>query len=294
MVETPSLVSVLVITKNEEHNLARCLRAVSWCDDVVVLDSYSTDRTCSIAREFGARVYQRTFDDFAGQRNHALDRIPFNHDWILHLDADEVCTPELANEIEQRVADRRFAAYRIPAKMVFRGKWLRHAGMYPTYQVRLGRQPELRFKQVGHGQREDLDPTRIGTFRSAYEHHFFRGLCDWFDRHNRYSTAEAEQCVRTSEAKVDLMGLASRDRTRRRRAAKALSYRLPFRPLLRFCYVYFLRLGLLDGARGFEFAYMLALYEAMTDLKIRELRQDSAEPEPARKGLPENGTLDIT
>ena len=265
-------ISVLLLTKNEEHNLARCLRALEWCEDVVVLDSHSDDETVRIAEEFGARVYERTFDNFAGQRNYALENIDFRHEWILHLDADEVCTPQLTAEIERAIEDPGYDAYRIPSKMIFRGKWLRRAGMYPTYQVRLGRQPVFRFKQVGHGQREAIGPERIGTLRAAYEHYSFRGLDDWFERHNRYSTDEARLCAETDESELDIVGLLSLDRTRRRRAAKAISYHLPFRPLLRFLYVYFARLGCLEGRLGLEYSRMLAVYEAMTDLKTRELQ----------------------
>ena len=263
-------ISVLILTKNEEQNLPRCLDALAWCDDVVVVDDYSADGTVGIAEGCGARVYRREFDDFAGQRNYALENVEFKHEWILHLDADEVCTPELVEEMVRAIEEPGIDAYRVPSKMIFRGKWLRRAGMYPTYQVRLGRHPVFRFKQVGHGQREDIDGSRVGTLGSPYEHYSFRGLDDWFARHNRYSSDEARLGVETNGAKVDLWGLVSLDKMRRRRAAKAVSYQLPFRPLLRFLYVYLFRLGFLEGGRGFEYAYMLAIYEAMSDLKIKE------------------------
>lgn len=283
------MISILILTNNEEQNLPRCLHALAWCDDVVVVDDYSTDNTVRIAQQYGARVYQRRFDHFAGQRNYALEQVDFKHEWILHLDADEVCTPELIQEIEQAIEDPSHDAYRIPSKMIFRGRWLRRAGMYPTYQVRLGRHPVFRFKQVGHGQREDIDPESVGTLCSPYEHHSFRGLDDWFQRHNRYSSDEAELCVKTNGAELDLAGLLSFDKTRRRRAAKALSYRLPFRPLLRFLYVYLFRLGFLEGARGFEYAYMLAIYEAMSDLKIKE-QQGLLQQQAKLAGEPATGS----
>ena len=138
------------------------ISALAWppCgfDDIVVLDSYSTDQTVQVAESLGARTYQRTFDNFAGQRNFAFDNIEFSNDWILHLDADEVLTDELCAEIRRVIEDPDLDAYRVPSRLMFMGRWLRYSGMYPTYQVRLGRKTVLRFAQVGHGQREDRTP----------------------------------------------------------------------------------------------------------------------------------------
>jgi glycosyltransferase involved in cell wall biosynthesis len=151
------------------------------------MDSFSTDQTTEVARGFGARVVQRKFDSFAGQRNHALDSVDFRHDWILHIDADEVVTSALKREMLEAIKSEGLDAYRIPSKTMFFGRWLRFSGMYPTYQVRLGRKGHFRFKQVGHGQREDIPPDRIGTLKEPYLHYSFsKGLAEWFDKHNRY------------------------------------------------------------------------------------------------------------
>lgn len=255
-------------------NLSACMAAVSWCDDVVVLDSFSQDGTVSLAERLGARVYQRKFDHFAGQRNHALDHIEFKYEWILHLDADEIVTPELYAELRLVTSIRGFDAFRIPSKTIFFGRWLRHSGMYPTYQVRLGHRDRLRFKQVGHGQREDLPPERVGTLYEPYLHYSFsKGLSEWFEKHNRYATDEAHETVRALAecGGVDWRGLLSLDRTRRRWALKGLSFRLPFRPTLRFVYMYLWRRGFLDGRVGFTYCRLLAIYEYLIVLKTREL-----------------------
>ena len=126
------------------------------------------------------------------QRNYALDTIGFKHDWVLHLDADEVVTAALRDEIALAIADSRFSAYRIASRLMFMGRWLRFSGMYPSYQVRLGRKDSLRFDQVGHGQRESLGAGQVGTLKNPYLHYgFSKGLADWIERHNRYSTDEA-------------------------------------------------------------------------------------------------------
>jgi len=267
-------VSVLILTLNESGNIARCMNAVAWSDDIVVLDSFSTDETPVRAAALGARVHQRAFDTFADQRNYAIDAIGFRHDWVLHLDADEVVTDELRNEIAEVIQRDRYAAYRIASKLMFMGKWLRFSGMYPTYQVRLGRKDALRFQQVGHGQRETLEAARIGTLKAPYLHFgFSKGIADWIERHNRYSSDEARQGLRVlQENRVGLAGLFSLgDPVRRRRALKQLSVRLPCRPMLRFLYMYFLRLGFLDGRAGWVYCRLLAMYEYWTVLKMREL-----------------------
>lgn len=273
-------VSILILTLNEELNLPACLAAVNWCDDIVVLDSFSTDHTAELARGLGARVFQRKFDCFASQRNYALDTIVFKHDWVLHLDADEIVTPALREELLEAVQSNAVDAYRIPSKTIFFGHWLRYAGLYPSYQVRFGRKGSWRFKQVGHGQREDIATKRIGTLKEPYLHYSFsKGLAEWFEKHNRYSTDEAREALRqlSQEDRLDWSVLLSWDTTLRRRAVKQLSIRLPFRPTLRFLYMYVFRLGFLDGAPGLTYCRLLAAYEYMIVLKMRELRTGQRE-----------------
>lgn len=268
-------ISVLVLTYNEERNISSCLSAVAWCDDVVVLDSYSQDETVKKAESLGARVLQRRFDSFAHQRNFALDNVEFKNEWILHIDADEVVTSALREELCSAITSERFDAFRVPSKTMFFGRWLRFSGMYPTYQVRIGRKGRFRFKQVGHGQREDISPDRIGTLREPYFHYSFsKGLPEWFQKHNRYSTDEAYEAVRQLNAAdgIDWGGLLSSDVTRRRRTIKQLSIRLPFRPTLRFLYMYLFRLGFLDGRPGLIYCRLLAIYEYMIVLKMKEFR----------------------
>ena len=186
------MISVLILTLNEAQNLPRCLESVAWSDDVLVVDSFSTDRTVELARSRGARVLQNRFEDFARQRNFGLREGKLKHDWVLHLDADEVVTPELQAELQALANRAEHDAYRVASKMMFQGRWLKRSGMYPSYQVRFGRRDRLKFQQVGHGQRESLATGSVGTLREPLLHHSFsKGLADWIERHNRYSTAEA-------------------------------------------------------------------------------------------------------
>jgi glycosyltransferase involved in cell wall biosynthesis len=275
------MISILILTLNEEQNLPACLEAVRWCDDILVLDSFSSDRTVEIAKAAGVRVLQRQFEDFASQRNFGLREGGLKHDWVLHLDADEVVSPELHAEAVAAAQVQGIDAFRIASRMMFHGRWLKHSGLYPSYQVRLGRRDRLSFSQVGHGQRESLSPDRIGTLRHPLVHHSFaKGLHEWMDKHNRYSTAEANHFFALgSNRPSDWTGLLSHDAVRRRRALKDLSGRLPCRPLFRFLYMFIWRAGVLDGAAGFHYCRLLAIYEYLTVLKTREL-------ERRRQGLP--------
>jgi len=269
-------ISVLILTYNEELNLARCLDSVKWSDDVLVVDSFSTDRTVELAQKAGVRVLQNHFVDFASQRNFGLANGNLKHDWVLHLDADEVVTPELQRELAARASGGEKDAYRVASKMMFQDRWLKHSGLYPSYQVRFGKRDRLGFVQVGHGQRENLDPAWLGTLQEPLLHYSFsKGITDWVERHNRYSTAEAAHFLETAGAqKIDWLGIfAIGDPSRRRRALKVLSGHLPCRPTLRFLYMYFFRLGFLDGRAGLTYCRLLAFYEYMTFLKIRELRR---------------------
>src|SRR3954470_23553369 len=242
-------VSVVVLTYNEEPNLADCLRSCAWSDDVHVVDSGSTDRTCEIARAMGARVHVHPFTSFGEQRNWAIDHVPHRHDWVFHLDADERFTPELVAEIRRVLARApREAGFYVPHKMMFMGRWLRRAeGGYPIYQMRLFHRGRMRFRDYGHGQRENT-AGRGGLLRKPYLHYnFSKGLEDWIDKHNRYSTLEAleeNEGQRTSSSAGDS---PFGNVVQRRRFFKARVYpKVPGKWIGRFLWMYVLRLGFLD------------------------------------------------
>jgi hypothetical protein len=165
-------------------------------------------------------------------------------------------------------------AWRVPSRLMLLGQWLRRSGMYPAYQVRFGLRDRLRFTMVGHGQRETLSPQDLGNFSGHLVHHnFSKGISDWLAKHARYARDEARVAlaVRGTAQWSDL--LRARDGVERRRALKALSHRLPARPLLRFLYVYGVRRGFLDGRAGLRYALLMAAYQWAIDLNTIELRQ---------------------
>ena len=270
------MISVVILTLNEATSLQRSLDSVAWSNDILVVDSGSTDATVEIARAAGARVVSRGFDSFAGQRNFAMETGAFRNQWVLHLDADEVVTPALRDELQARAGsgdDTGFPVYRLPSRLIFMGQWLRHAGMYPAYQVRFGRSGALRFVDHGHGQREVQPPGQVGTCANPLDHYnFSKGINDWFARHLRYARREAGQARADAGGALPLRGLAAADATQRRRALKQLAQRLPLRPLLRFLYVYIIKAGVLDGRAGFHYAALMGIYQYMIDLNELELK----------------------
>lgn len=276
-------VSVLLLTMNEGRNLPRCLDALSWCDDIALVDSGSTDTTIEIARARNVRVLLNPFQDFAAQRNFGLKEAGFRHPWVLHLDADEVATPAFVQRLLALEPDEKIDAFYIPAKLMMLDRPLVHAGLYPSYQVRLGRLDRLKFKQVGHGQREDMERERVGVFDEPYLHYAFsNGLKAWLKRHLEYADAESTVLVDARrDASIRLRDLLSSDKVTRRRSSKLLAFLMPLsmRPLMRFIYVYIVRRGFLDGGAGLLYAFMLSTYEAMIAILAYEKLRKSASQE---------------
>jgi glycosyltransferase involved in cell wall biosynthesis len=270
------VISALILTFNEERNLPACLKALEWCDDIVVLDSFSTDRTIEIAQAAGVRIVQRHFDTERNQRLFGLHQIGFRNPWVYLPDADEVTTPELRDEMLAAVADstRAEVAYRIRPKTMFMGRWLRHSSLYPTWQLRLCRPERVRFDREIN-LRPVIDGVE-GQLEAHYLHYTFNnGLTAWIDKHNRYSLVEARETINSLDHGHlhwrDL--LPGAETVRRRAALKDLSARLPFRPLLRFLYMYFVRGGFLDGTPGYTYCCLVATYEYMIVVKVAEARR---------------------
>lgn len=263
--------SILILTKDEEANIRACLESVSWCHDVVVLDSFSTDRTCAIARECGARVFQRAFDDFGAQRNYALDHMNFANPWVFHLDADERFNETLWLECEREITKNEYSAYFVANRLIFMGRWIKRSSQYPYPQVRLIKIGEARFAKSGHGQRENAVERKTGYLRTPYDHlNFSKGIADWVDRHNRYSSEEAEETVALRSAPIAVGDLFASDALVKKRARKRLHARLPARWLFKFAYLYVWKGGFLDGYPGFAYCVLNGFYDFLIAVKIKE------------------------
>jgi glycosyltransferase involved in cell wall biosynthesis len=269
--------SVVILTLNEERNLPRCLASAVGCDDLVVLDSGSRDRTCEIARAAGATVLARPFDNFGAQRNFAHEAGVFKYPWVFHLDADEQFTPELVAECAEltRANPAEVDGFWTAPKMFFRGRWIPHCTDFPAYQARFVHATRFRFIQVGHGQRE-APAMRMGKLRHHYLHDLSaEGEAALVDKHRRYARQEAATHLARATAQSTApaqASLYSSDPLTRRRALKALSQHLPARGLLRFVYQYVLRRGFLDGRPGLAYCLLMARYEHWISREIRFAR----------------------
>jgi glycosyltransferase involved in cell wall biosynthesis len=267
-------VSVMIFTLNEELHLPSCLAALDWCDDVIVIDSFSTDRTQAICEANGVRFFQNRFEGFGTQRNWALDHAAPMHDWILILDADERVTPELALELQARAKDTPFdvGAYRLRRRFHLWGCWLKYSSLYPTWVVRFIHRDRVRYVNRGHAETQTVQG-RIADLQHDLIDENLKGIDEWFERQNRYSSRDAEYELAQEARPVDWVGLFSVDGLRRRAALKQIAARLPGRPLFYFLYAYVIKRGFLDGRDGWVFCQMRAQYQRTVAIKKFDLRR---------------------
>jgi glycosyltransferase involved in cell wall biosynthesis len=266
-------ISILILTLNEEINIRDCIQSVPWCDDVVVFDSFSTDRTPELAGECGARFFQRKFDDYASQRNAAIHEVDYKNPWLFILDADERMTPELHAELEEavRLADAAITMFRVRRKDMFMGRWLRRSSGYPTWFERLVR-PNRVWVERAINEKYHTDGL-IGILNHHLLHYpFSKGIAWWIERHNRYSSMEARALIKEIGHPITLQAILSTDPVCRRNALKQLAYHLPARPLIVFLYLFVFRLGMLDGRPGLTYCRLRSIYEYMINLKVSEIK----------------------
>jgi glycosyltransferase involved in cell wall biosynthesis len=266
------MIAVIILTRNEESDLPRCLEALRWCDDVHVVDSGSTDRTLEMARKFGASVYEHSFESFGAQRNWALDHCNIRSPWVLFLDADEVANEEFVMAISEATAEAppATAGFYCCWRQMYEDRWLKRCDSFPKWQFRLLRKGSARFTDFGHGQKEAEVNGPIEYLRAPYDHHgLSKGIGHWLDRHNRYATLEAAARL---AAPIKWRSVFSRHGSVRNQALKPIVSRVPGWPLIRFSLTYIVRLGFLEGRPGFTYCANLAYYEFLIRIKMREVK----------------------
>lgn len=268
-------VSVIVLTKNEESNIAKCLRSVERFDEVFVVDSQSVDRTAEIARHAGAHVVSFEWNGrYPKKKQWALETLPFSHPWVLYLDADEEVTPPLADEIDRLLSSRpRHAGYFAALDYTFLGKVLTHGQR--AHKLVLFERSRGRFLDY-----DDLDATNMweveghyqpkidgstGRLKATLLHNDHDSLYRFFERHNRYSDWEAALARKGKLVSPDESQLGAR------RLAKRIFARLPARGAVFFLYSYLFRLGFLDGRAGRHYAIAKAFYYWQVRVKTKEL-----------------------
>jgi glycosyltransferase involved in cell wall biosynthesis len=288
---TPSRVSFVVLTRDEERNIAACLGSVAgWAAEIFVIDSGSVDDTLRIAENFGARVFSHSFETHAKQWDWALRNLPIKTDWVLALDADQSVTPELRGEITEFISDPKNAAVDgcyVRRRQVFRGRWIKHGGYYPKYLLKFFRRGAAWSDErdlVDHHFRVE---GRVAKLRNDIieDNQNEASISTWIGKHNRYAVLQAHEEFERRRAaphvgtKPRLLGTPDE----RILWLKGAWIRLPLyvRPLIYFLYRYIFRLGVLDGKQGFIFHFLQAYwYRLLVDINLDELRRPSyKEPE---------------
>lgn len=246
--------SVIIITKNEEHCIGNCLKSVSWCDEIIVVDSGSTDNTIEICRKFTDKIFiNNNWQGFGYQKNLALAKATGT--WILSIDADEQVPIVLKREIEQVINNSELSAFRIPRLSNYCGKWMRHSGWFPDYIIRLFKRNHANFTNDLVHEKVQVDNNKIGTLQTSLLHNSFSSLEEVLDKVNSYSSANAqmhyERDKQSSLKQAILHGLWAFIRT------------------------YILRAGFLDGREGFMLAVSNAEGTYYRYLKLMYLQENA-------------------
>ncbi|MBE9032323.1 glycosyltransferase family 2 protein [filamentous cyanobacterium LEGE 11480] len=297
--------SIFILTHNEELDIAACIESALQAtdpskNDVIVVDSFSNDRTVEIASRYPVRVMQHAFESHGKQRTWMLRHVATAYDWVYILEADERMTPELFSECLKTVENPEHIGYFAAERVMFMGQWIKHSTQYPRYQMRLFDKARVWFSDYGHTEREECNGS-TGYLTETYPHYTQgKGFERWFDKHNTYSTNEAKETLKHLEqSRVNWSDLFfGKTEVDRRHALKDLSQRVPLRPLVRFIYMYVFLRGFLDGRAGFAWCTLQAFYEYMIVLKVWESQHlpvpsliDSEPAEPLSHGVPLNGAV---
>ncbi len=276
--------SVLIPVKNEINNIEECIRSVEFAQEIVVVDSHSTDGTQEAARKLGANVIEFDWNrQFPKKKNWALENVEWKHDWVLILDADERITPKLAKEITDAINTQEYGGFYINRCFMFMGAWLRHCGYYPSWNIRLFKHKLGRYERLyisGDSKSGDNEvhehvilEGNAGYLKSDMLHYAYPTIDVWIEKHNRYSNWEArvisELIKEPQNGKMRANPFGNI--LERKRWLKNIALNMPLRPTLRFLYHYIWKLGFRDGYRGWVFCRLLAWYEFISIAKAQEL-----------------------
>jgi glycosyltransferase involved in cell wall biosynthesis len=286
--------SVLVPVKNEAANLRDCLASVSFAQEIAVVDSASTDGTQAIAEATGARVVQFAWNGkLPRKKNWALENIPWQHEWVLVIDADERIIPELEREICEAIRRPGVAGFYLNRRFWFLDGWINHCGYFPSWNLRLFRHRLGRYEQmevdenIPSGDNEVHEHVllngRAEYLSAPMEHYAFPDIATFVEKHDRYSWWEAAAFTQlNSTREKTLRATPFGTALKRKRWLRKVATTAPFRPSLRFLYHYVWRQGFRDGYRGWVLCRLLARYERMIVIKERELKKRSSDRKTIR------------
>lgn len=268
--------TAIILTKNEEANIQRCINSISTLvKRIIVVDSFSTDKTIEYAKELGAEIYQHPWKHYADQFNWAIDNIPIDTKWVFRFDADEQVTPELAEEIREKCtihADDDVTGFMMKYKMFFLGRYLMHGGWYPFLKITIYKTGKGRFEDRAMGEHIVLSEGRCVDLQNDCIHYDFKDLTSWIDKHNKYATREVLDRKFITQHKTNLEHLDGQPEIAKK-LRDSLYYKLPpfLRARLYYWYRFYFKLGFLDGRPGRIWAFMQAYwYRYLIDAKLYE------------------------
>lgn len=271
-------ITVIIHSLNEEINIPFTLRDISgWADQIVLVDSDSTDKTQEIARDFDIEVISRKCErgGLVDQRNWALETIKFRNEWVFILDSDETIEQDLKEEIERLVSENNpdIDGYWARFKLIFCDQWIKRSSMYPSWTMRLFRHEKLRYEKREVNSAPIIDPSREGFLQGHTLNQDRRGFTLYLKRLDEFSTLEARAYIKRQRGHGQenlVQGKFFGSRTQRRRFLKNVFIKIPFRPLTIFVYLYIVRLGFLEGRAGFDYCFFKLVAEWAISVKLRE------------------------
>ena len=268
-------ITAIILTKNEEKNIARCINSIKGlADRIVVVDSGSTDATRSISEELGAEVYNHVpFENHGKQFNWAVDNIEVPSTWIYRIDADEVVTPELAQEIITECKAHKkdnVNAFEMRFKVYFLGKFLKYGGAYPFCKINIFKKGKARFNERPLGDNVELLEGTYIQLRNDCLHYDFKDISSYVNKHDWYANLEVVSYMNDLDSQEANLSKAA---VRRKKIRTGVYYKLPMfiRAKFYYWYIYYILLGFLDGKAGYVHAFLQAYwYRVLVDAKIME------------------------
>ena len=239
--------SVIIITKNEKENIRDCLESVKWADEIIIVDSFSRDKTVEIAKEYTSKIFQKEWMGYGKQKNFALEKA--TGDWVLNIDADERVTKELAQEMKGAIQEKEYDGYYIPNKAYFLGKWIRHSGWYPDYHLRLFKKGKGRFNERIVHEAVQIEGKK-DYLKGSIEHFTAKSIGEYLRRLDKYARLTIEE-----------------------RERRARWYQVFFHPPFTFFKMYIIKRGFLDGIHGLLLAFCHAYYTFSKYARLWERRK---------------------
>jgi len=275
VMEKCACVSAIVLTYNEEDRVKDCLNSLQWCDEVWVVDSFSTDKTIEVCKSVGARVVQHVFEGFSKQRQWALEELPLAYEWVLFVDADEIVTSELATEIRKRLSDNwELMGFYVPRKEILWDKWLRFGDCWPGCMMRLLRRGYARFP-LNEVHEDAVVAGKVGRLKNPLIHYSINSISQMLVRLDRYTTLEAKRLIRTRSSLFE-RDVPSYSRFRNVLKRLSVCVPIPLKPLAKFVWDYVIRQGFRDGRHGLAWAILNALYVYVAYFKVWEFEETSS------------------